>query len=52
MPIQSSLRTPCIFPLPERSKLANVESIDYLAPNSAMYRKWLARQVGKHGGLC
>ncbi|GIL61585.1 hypothetical protein Vafri_16055 [Volvox africanus] len=28
----------------ERVKLANVESIDYLAPNSATYRKWLARQ--------
>ncbi|GIL93645.1 hypothetical protein Vretifemale_21040, partial [Volvox reticuliferus] len=28
----------------ERAKLANVESIDYLAPNSATYRKWLARQ--------
>ncbi|KXZ47515.1 hypothetical protein GPECTOR_35g953 [Gonium pectorale] len=28
----------------ERAKLSNVESIDYLAPNSATYRKWLARQ--------
>ncbi|MEW5318605.1 MAG: hypothetical protein WDW38_009815 [Sanguina aurantia] len=32
------------FTAEEREKLCNVESIDYLAPNSAMYRKWLARQ--------
>lgn len=35
-----------VFHPSERVKLCNVESIDYLAPNSAMYRKWLARQVG------
>lgn len=28
----------------ERERLSNVESIDYLPPNSAVYRKWLASQ--------
>lgn len=28
----------------ERQKLSNIESIDYLPPNSAVYRAWLARQ--------
>ncbi|EFJ51659.1 hypothetical protein VOLCADRAFT_56749, partial [Volvox carteri f. nagariensis] len=32
----------------ERAKLSHVESIDYLAPNSATYRKWLARQATPH----
>lgn len=29
----------------ERRKLNHFESIDYLPPNSTVYRKWLARQV-------
>lgn len=29
----------------ERRKLNGYESIDYFAPNSSVYRKWLARQV-------
>ncbi len=28
----------------ERDRLSNVESIDYLPPNSAVYRRWLANQ--------
>ena len=28
----------------ERERLSNVESIDYLPPNSAVFRKWLASQ--------
>lgn len=28
----------------ERERLANVESIDYLPPNSEVYRRWLAGQ--------
>uniref|UniRef100_A0A7R9VET4 Chloride channel protein n=1 Tax=Chlamydomonas euryale TaxID=1486919 RepID=A0A7R9VET4_9CHLO len=32
------------FTTEERIKLNNVESIDYLPPNSASYRKWLYRQ--------
>ena len=28
----------------ERDKLSNCESIDYLPPNSSVYRTWLARQ--------
>lgn len=28
----------------ERERLSNVESIDYLPPNSAVYRRWLANQ--------
>ena len=28
----------------ERERLANVESIDYLPPNSEVYRRWLATQ--------
>jgi len=28
----------------ERERLSLVESIDYLPPNSAVYRKWLAKQ--------
>ncbi|KAG2489363.1 hypothetical protein HYH03_012193 [Edaphochlamys debaryana] len=32
------------FTAAERAKLSKVESIDYLAPNSATYRKWLSRQ--------
>lgn len=30
----------------EKRRLNNFESIDYLPPNSMVYRKWLARQVG------
>lgn len=32
------------FTFEEKRKLNNFESIDYLAPNSVVYRKWLARQ--------
>ena len=28
----------------ERERLSNVESIDYLPPNSAVYRRWLEDQ--------
>ena len=28
----------------ERQRLNDVESIDYLPPNSAVYRRWLAQQ--------
>ncbi len=28
----------------DRNRMSNVESADYLAPNSGMYRKWLHRQ--------
>lgn len=28
----------------ERARLADVESIDYLPPNSEVYRRWLAGQ--------
>lgn len=34
----------------ERDRLSNVESIDYLPPNSAVYRRWLANQP--HGWVC
>lgn len=33
----------------ERRKLNGYESIDYFAPNSSVYRKWLARQVRAAG---
>ncbi len=32
----------------ERVKLSNVESIDYLAPNSAVYRRYVRGCPGKH----
>lgn len=32
----------------EKRKLNVFESIDYFAPNSAVYRRWLARQVKSH----
>ena len=31
----------------ERQRLNNIESIDYLPPNSAVFRAWLARQPYK-----
>jgi hypothetical protein len=33
------------FSAEEKRKLNVYESIDYFAPNSAVYRRWLARQV-------
>lgn len=35
----------CALSTAEKRKLDVFESIDYFAPNSAVYRKWLARQV-------
>ena len=32
----------------ERDKLSNCESIDYLPPNSSVYRSWLARQPHRY----
>jgi len=34
----------------EKRKLNAYESIEYFAPNSSVYRKWLARQVGLYLG--
>jgi len=41
------LHTP---PRAERRRLSHYESIDYLPPNSTVYRKWLGRQVGVAAG--
>lgn len=38
------------FTAEEKRKLNVFESIDYFAPNSSVYRKWLVRQVGKSSG--
>lgn len=51
-PPRAAQRTPAIestrvnhqFTSEERNRLNNVESIDYLAPNSGTYRKWLYKQ--------
>ncbi|KAG1669629.1 hypothetical protein FOA52_010789 [Chlamydomonas sp. UWO 241] len=43
-PDTESARVNHRFTAEERVKLNNVESIDYLAPNSGTFRKWLYRQ--------
>ena len=32
----------------ERLRLADVDGIDYLPPNSAVFRRWLAKQPHRH----
>ncbi len=36
----------------EKRRLNHYESIDYLPPNSTVYRKWLAQQVHWNGVSC
>jgi hypothetical protein len=43
---------PCMCVPAEKRKLNAYESIDYFAPNSSVYRKWLARQVSWGGTAC
>ena len=33
----------------ERLRLADVDGIDYLPPNSAVFRRWLAKQPHRRG---
>ena len=36
----------------ERLRLADIDGIDYLPPNSAVFRRWLAKQPHRRAARC
>ncbi len=39
----------CRYTAEEREVLASHESLDYLPPDSRVYRRWVAEQSGRYG---